>query len=1554
MTEERVRVLLVDDEESLRVPLKKYLENNFGYRVDAVASGKEALRQVEEAQGRYDVALIDEVLLTPPDGIEVMQHIKARYPDIECIVFTGWGTESRQRALQAGAFRYLEKPFDNDELAMLIRTAAQQVRLREIGRAILSERNLRRVLERIDAAAVSLALADEAAITLQDSATGKIEVYTKTHADKLDWRKHFKDRELSSEIIQSGQMVRVSDTELDDRVNPRLIETGIRSFLGVPIPGEKGNLGVLYVYSKQPGRFDNGSTVAVIQTLASQAGLAIANVRAFEQTQTHARYMEALVQAAQGLTRTTRLEEQLALTWEFVREQLEVDTFFIALYDRQTGVLRFPLAYDEGQPIEIHEQILGDDQRQWNITGYVVKTGEELYWPTEQERRRRCEVLGIKPAQIGKPCQSCFYLPLKIGDEVVGAISIQSYSCYAFSPILLDACRALGSQLAVALENTKLFEAEARRRREAETLREAALALTTTLDRGKVFDKILTELQKVVPYDSASVQLLKNDRLEIIGGRGFPNLPELLGISFPIDGDNPNREVVRRRAPFIVSDAPAAYKGFTEEPHVQAGIRGWLGVPMLLGDRLIGMIALDKREPGFYTEKHAQLAEAFATQAAIAIENARLFQEAREGRDYIRSLFEGSSAIISPTEPNWVLQAMVDTICQTNGAWRAVVLLVDEGEEPQVLAQSGFDLHLEPATSIRRKGISRQVIQTRQPRFFPDIQAAASEVHPKMIEQGVRAAACLPLILRDEAIGVLWIHFRDVHPFSETEQQALQIYASQAAIAYDNAHRMQELKQMRQAAEAMSRALEPRQALQQIVESAAQVLQADSIAIWSYDEVRDVFIPEELVAVGIPPDELERFREEEPKPGRTADTVMHQGYVAVTDISLPEYDFLGQPTRELLNRIGVRSFQGIALRVGDERLGVLYANYNRLRTFSEDDEAKLRTFANHAALTLKNARLLAQMQRTKDAAKVIAGVTVQEDLTQTLKTIARHTQRVLHSDAVSLYTYNEATGQLGNEWAMEILDPRAPDSARPPSEVRPSSVIWSILNLTGSPYHRLAEDRASEDALLGGRFVRDEGIKAAIGIQLRVGERKVGVMFVNFRSPHRFTSDEITTIQLFADQAAVATSNAQLYEQLRKRATALQALYEAGKAVTSTLTLDEILSRIAEQAWRLTGRYGAPARFTHLALVEDNRLKFKAAYPPEYLPGLRRGVGDIDLEQDGRIGITGRAVKTRQSQLVGDVTLDSDYIGYDPETRTELAVPIKLGERVIGVINAEHPDHNAFGEDDQRDLESLATQAALAIQNARQYDELRRTKGLVGARTALAWMGMVSSAWRHAVDKHALTIREQIQLLRGDLRRSLSPGAYAAMGERLDTIERLTTQILEKPMIPPLSAEEGVALVAINDLVRERARQLWQNDPYKQAKLQLDLRLDNATTVRASPEWLRRAFDILVDNAVEAVAGQEVRRIIISTELSDGRAKITVTDTGPGIPPEVHAKLFVQQVEKPEGTRGFGIGLLIAQAIVQTYGGDIRVESTGPTGTTVAIWLPLAMQESAERIVHVD
>jgi PAS domain S-box-containing protein len=219
-------------------------------------------------------------------------------------------------------------------------------------------------------------------------------------------------------------------------------------------------------------------------------------------------------------------------------------------------------------------------------------------------------------------------VPMIRGDETIGGIVLWHRQPRHFSSEEVAFLRALAQQCVNAVENVRLLEAEARRRREAETLRAATQALSATLDLPELLELILSELQKVVPYDSASVQQLLGGQLEIIGGRGFPNLNELLGVCFdPRADDNPNGRVLRARKPLILGDAPEVYAEFHRDPHGQANIRSWLGVPLLLGDRVIGMIALDKRESGFYTQEHARMAQAFAPQAAIAIENARVFAQ---------------------------------------------------------------------------------------------------------------------------------------------------------------------------------------------------------------------------------------------------------------------------------------------------------------------------------------------------------------------------------------------------------------------------------------------------------------------------------------------------------------------------------------------------------------------------------------------------------------------------------------------------------------------------------------------------------------------------------------------------------------------------------------------------------------------------------------------------------------------------------------------------------------------------------------------------------------
>ena len=128
-----------------------------------------------------------------------------------------------------------------------------------------------------------------------------------------------------------------------------LLKAGVRSFVGLPVPGASGNRAVLYAYSFEPGNFDAPQTVAFLQSLASLAGQAIANAQAFEELQTHAGYMEALVKAAQGFTRTTDISALLALAWDFIREQLRVSISFIALYDAPTDTLSFPLAFENGR-----------------------------------------------------------------------------------------------------------------------------------------------------------------------------------------------------------------------------------------------------------------------------------------------------------------------------------------------------------------------------------------------------------------------------------------------------------------------------------------------------------------------------------------------------------------------------------------------------------------------------------------------------------------------------------------------------------------------------------------------------------------------------------------------------------------------------------------------------------------------------------------------------------------------------------------------------------------------------------------------------------------------------------------------------------------------------------------------------------------------------------------------------------------------------------------------------------------------------------------------------
>jgi len=736
----------------------------------------------------------------------------------------------------------------------------------------------------------------------------------------------------------------------------------------------------------------------------------------------------------------------------------------------------------------------------------------------------------------------------------------------------------------------------------------------------------------------------------------------------------------------------------------------------------------------------------------------------------------------------------------------------------------------------------------------------------------------------------------------------------------------------------MGREAEWKNVLQEIAKGAKHVLGGDCTLIWPYDAARGekgMFFPEDLVGENIPDDLLEKFRKEEPHPGSTTERVLHDGYVPVEDLHSPQADFVGRKTRVFLEALKVKSFQGIRLDVAEEPLGVLFIDYKHVRGFGWEEQRILEYFANHAALTLKRARLYKQVRRSHDAARAIAKVNTLGNLDEMLYATVRGAQDVLGCNIATLYIFDEHSQRFVKAVGLGYLSEM---NMRPPSKITPNSALWRIISLEEKNYH-LSED-ALNDELLKGEFVQAEGIRSALGIQLRSGDERFGVMFINYRSPHRFTYDEIQDALQFANQAAVAIRNAQLYERIKRQSETLEGLYEAGKALTSTLSLEETLDQISEQVLRIVGAtWQQEGCFTHIALHERDKLRFVAACPRETLALLQKRF-EIDLKSDHQIGVAGRCVKKGEAQKVDDVSKDSDYIQATERTLSQLSVPLKIGSEIIGVVSIEHPRLGAFAEEDVQNLELLAAQAAVAIKNAQQYEELETTKDILAARTALAWAGMVSSKWRHSIEKHAITIREQIGLLRDDLAK-LPPSDV--IDKRLEMVERLVNQILKKPLTAPLGTEGEVESVPVNDFVQERTHQLRLREPYKAITLELHLELEDSASVRANPEWLREALNILIDNAVDAMEELAERKIIISTTLFDLRVEISIRDNGRGIPPDVKERLFRESITKPEGAKGLGIGLLFAQMIVQIYRGEIWVKETGATGTTIVIAFPLEM-----------
>lgn len=242
--------------------------------------------------------------------------------------------------------------------------------------------------------------------------------------------------------------------------------------------------------------------------------------------------------------------------------------------------------------------------------------------------------------------QACaeLILPLRLGDKVMGALELRSDRAEVFTRDERLVLQMLAGQIAIAVRNAQLYEREQTRRHLAESLEEIGRELSSSLDLEELPGRILERLATVVPYERCSVMLQDGPALRIAAQRGFPDEGRAKDIRIEILPDDIYLQLVDTRRPLWLDDV-------TQVPGWRlvewlAVNRSWLGAPLIVKDRVIGMISVTRREAAAFTADDALLASAFASQAAIALENARLYGELNRAYATLEQLDKTKSRFI--------------------------------------------------------------------------------------------------------------------------------------------------------------------------------------------------------------------------------------------------------------------------------------------------------------------------------------------------------------------------------------------------------------------------------------------------------------------------------------------------------------------------------------------------------------------------------------------------------------------------------------------------------------------------------------------------------------------------------------------------------------------------------------------------------------------------------------------------------------------------------------------------------------------------------------------
>jgi len=1174
--------------------------------------------------------------------------------------------------------------------------------------------------------------------------------------------------------VLDGRTIHLLDTQTEvheypeSSANARRI--GFRTILCVPLMREGVAIGVIAILRAEARLFTDRQ-VALLQTFADQAVIAIENVRLFKELEVRNR---DLTETLEQQTATGEILRVISSSPTDVQPVFETivknaralcgsDSAGVFTYDGEMVRIE---ALDNANPAQADalRDAYPSPATTGTATGRALLSGRPAHIPDVREDP--AYVLDALRDSVG--LRTLLSVPMVRDGVAIGAITVQRWGTpRAFSDTQIALLETFADQAVIAIQNVRLFrELEVRNRDLTETLEQQTatgeilrVISSSPTDVQPVFDAVVKSAARLCDSFDSAMCRREGDRLLLVAHHGPIPMGPVGEFSFPLTRDNATGRAALDAAIMHVADMQAETEEFPESSlnARRMGFRTILCVPLLRDGVAIGTIQLRRETAELFTDRQVVLLQTFADQAVIAIENVRLFKELEIRNRALTESLEQQTATgeilrvisSSPTDVRPVFDTIVRSVVKLcDGLFSA--LFRYDGELIHQVAQHNFTAEgleevrrIYPVRPTRDHGSGRTILE-RAVVHIPDVEQDPEYRHRGLTRAvGMRSGLYVPMMREGQPIGVIMVARAQSGPFSDAEIGLLQTFADQAVIAIENVRLFKEIEaRNRDLTETLEQQTATGEILRvisssptnaqpvfdTIAESGRRLCEAELCQVFRSDSGALHFVASE----GQSPEGLAAAHRAFPRPvdrGTAAGrAILTGGVVQISDIHTdPEYGLA-----EVGRATNFRSLAAVPMMREGRAIGAIAVGRAESGLFPDRQVELLRTFADQAVIAIENVRLFTELDaRNHDLTNALEQQTATADVLSVMsasatdtgpvfEAIVRNAVRLCHArfalvyqldgDVIRFVTHHNLPPAAVNQFQRNFPQRLSESGTLVARAIQRGEVI-NVVDIA-------AEPNVSESVR---ELARSSGYRSVLAVPIRREGRALGALAITRSGPtgepEPFSSDEIPILQTFTEQAGIAIENVRLFNELEARTSQLtrsvgelQALGEVSQAVSSTLDLDAVLETIVGRAVQLSGSdQGVVYEFDEASQTFHQRATHRMTQ--EYIETMR--AAPIRLGE----GAIGRAGVTRAPVQVADIRADWELVA--PQARDRLveqgmgsllAVPLVREDRLLGGLVIIRRERGAFSPEVVAILQTFATQSVLAIQNARLFQEIQRQK----------------------------------------------------------------------------------------------------------------------------------------------------------------------------------------------------------------------------------------------------